>query len=128
MTENQTPKTTNIPTELAKERSRASAERTLMAWIRTGLSLISFGFGIAKFVPILERTSGLSMAQIVGLSFIALGILSMILAMYQHRRELRHILQVEYVFKPRLSLGSLVAALVILIGILSFVIVVIKIK
>ena len=128
MTENQTPKTTNIATELAKERSRAAAERTLMAWIRTGLSLISFGFGIAKFVPILERTSGLSMAQIVGLSFIALGILSMILAMYQHRRELRHILQVEYVFKPRLSLGSLVAALVILIGILSFVIVVIKIK
>ncbi|WRH67064.1 MAG: DUF202 domain-containing protein [Planktothrix sp. GU0601_MAG3] len=37
-------------TELAKYRSRAAADRTLMAWIRTSLSLIGFGFGIPTIV------------------------------------------------------------------------------
>ncbi|BBD55616.1 YidH family protein [Planktothrix agardhii] len=40
-------------TEMAKYRSRAAADRTLMAWIRTCLSLIAFGFGI----PTIVRTS-----------------------------------------------------------------------
>ncbi|MFN9624229.1 MAG: YidH family protein, partial [Cyanobacteriota bacterium] len=36
----------NLTNELAKERNRDAAERTLMAGIRTSLSLISFGFGV----------------------------------------------------------------------------------
>lgn len=43
------PKGTNISNEFAKERTREAADRTLMSWIRTSLSLIGFGFGIAKF-------------------------------------------------------------------------------
>ncbi|MFM7169470.1 MAG: YidH family protein, partial [Cyanobium sp.] len=40
----------NVTNELAKERNREAAERTLMAWIRTSLSLISFGFGVDKII------------------------------------------------------------------------------
>ncbi|WP_416244525.1 YidH family protein [Crocosphaera sp. XPORK-15E] len=43
-------------TELAKYRSRAAADRTLMAWIRTSLSLIGFGFGIPTIVRTIENT------------------------------------------------------------------------
>jgi putative membrane protein len=36
--------------ELALDRSRLACERTMMAWIRTSASMISFEFGIYKFV------------------------------------------------------------------------------
>ena len=40
----------NTSTELAKTRNRAAAERTTLAWIRTALALISFGFGLDKII------------------------------------------------------------------------------
>src|SRR6201987_2563899 len=44
----------NTGTEETKERNRLAADRTLMAWIRTALSLIGFGFGIGKLFEYLE--------------------------------------------------------------------------
>ena len=49
------PVAVNLANELAKERNRAAAERTLMAWIRTALSLIGFGFGIGKFAAYMDE-------------------------------------------------------------------------
>lgn len=45
----------NLNNELAKERNRTPAERTLMAWIRTCLSLISFGFGIDRILVAIHQ-------------------------------------------------------------------------
>ena len=38
----------SLTNELARERNREAADRTLLAWIRTSLALISFGFGIER--------------------------------------------------------------------------------
>lgn len=46
----------NLNNELAKERTRATADRTLMAWTRTSFSLIGFGFGIPTIVLTIEAT------------------------------------------------------------------------
>jgi uncharacterized membrane protein YidH (DUF202 family) len=40
---------TNLSDDLSIKRTRLSYDRTLMAWIRTATSLISFGFTIYKF-------------------------------------------------------------------------------
>jgi putative membrane protein len=38
----------SLTNELARERNREAADRTLLAWIRTSLAMISFGFGIER--------------------------------------------------------------------------------
>ena len=38
----------SLANELARERNREAADRTLLAWIRTSLAMISFGFGIER--------------------------------------------------------------------------------
>ena len=42
---------------LALDRNKLAAERTLMAWVRTALSMISFGFTIYKFLQVIDEQS-----------------------------------------------------------------------
>jgi putative membrane protein len=70
---------------LAIDRTRMAAERTLMAWVRTALSMISFGFGIYKFIQVLqsEGPATLLRAQAprnVGLAFTGIGTLALVVA------------------------------------------------
>ena len=44
---------------LALDRTRMAAERTLMAWVRTALSMIGFGFTIYKFLQVVQEQSTL---------------------------------------------------------------------
>ena len=82
---NSTPNFPNPATELAKERNRAAEERTLMAWIRTSLSLIGFGFGIDRIIAAIQQSLGdavnpVRLTRILGLSFVALGTFAMLYA------------------------------------------------
>ena len=75
-------------TLLAVDRTRLAHERTLMAWVRTATSMISFGFTIAKLVP--DRTAdrgGLLDTHTFASIMIAVALVALTLAAVQHRRR-----------------------------------------
>jgi len=118
----------SITNELAKERSREAADRTLMAWIRTSLSLIGFGFAIASFREILLE-GGLirnphkefNGALVFGLSFVSLGVLGLLAATIQHWRILQHLKQDDFYYTGFRPLVLVMAILLMLIGLFAFI-------
>lgn len=115
----------NLANELAKERTRAAADRTLMAWIRTSLSLIGFGFGIPTIVKTIEATrlgdrlNPHPWANGIGLLFITIGIFAMAAALKDHRQILTRIQSDRYVYSSSKTAERVGIALLV-VGVLSF--------
>ena len=114
-------------TELAVERSFLSFERTLMAWLRTALSMIGFGFTLAKFFQYLAEQRGGAVvgrfgstwaSDTVGLTMIAIGTVSLVLAVFQHHR--RVVALRAYGLRQQWNLALWVAGLVAALGVFAF--------
>jgi len=108
-------------TELAFARTRAAYERTMMAWIRTATSLITFGFSVYKFfqieAPRREEHTRLIGPRQFALMLVSIGLLSLFLATLEYRQDIRT-LRAEYPHARR-SLAVLVAALIGLLGFIA---------
>jgi putative membrane protein len=77
-----------------------AAERTLLAWVRTGLTVMAFGFVVERFglfvrllalqagaVAMLPDRHGLS--NVIGIALIVIGAACMVLGAAQHRSYVR---------------------------------------
>ena len=116
----------NPNTELAKTRNRAAAERTTLAWIRTALALISFGFGLDKIISAIrvaggDVDSGNDVGvQLMSMAFIGVGIFTLLIAMRQHKRELIRLRNDPYLYRDEPSLSIATASAVLVIGVMAF--------
>jgi putative membrane protein len=123
----ETPTAHNVANELAKERNREAAERTLMAWIRTALSLIGFGFGIGKLAAYMDA-AGLHTrfdvphsSLIFGASFIVVGILGLLAAIVQHARILKRLSRPDFAYNAMRPIAMTVAVMLMLIGLFGLI-------
>ena len=106
-------------TKLAVERTRVAYERTMLAWVRTATSLITFGFGVGKFSDMLregaESTRFIIGSRDVGFAMICIGILSLVLAVFENHRNIKS-LGKQYAGRQR-SIAVSIAALVAGLGV-----------
>ena len=96
---------------LSFDRTRMAAERTLMAWVRTALSMISFGFTLYKFLEAM-------LPQSTSPALIGIGTFALIVACVQHVSYLR-VLGIKLRSLPW-DLSFLVGCLIALLGFLMF--------
>ena len=108
---------------LALDRNRLAAERTLMAWVRTALSMISFGFTIYKFLQVIDEQSAVPVLRPnaprnIGLVLTGLGTFVVIIASIQHWSYVKN-LRPDKPYKPW-DLSFVVACVIAILGALLF--------
>ena len=78
-------------------RTRLALERTIMAWLRTAVALIGFGFAIVQYLQHLQQVPGARPAYLpeapryLGLALISCGILALVISIWQYRWSIRYL-------------------------------------
>jgi putative membrane protein len=100
-----------------------AAERTLLAWNRTALALMAFGFAIERFglfvkmlMPPPSPTPDTHLSFWLGTALVALGSLSAIFATLQYRKVLRTLRPIEIPERYWTGLAAAVTLAVAVVG------------
>jgi putative membrane protein len=104
--------------EASLENLRLAYERTALAWVRTSLALIGFGFTIDKLFEAQSRREGAGgfvQPHVIGITMIAAGLIALALFVYELRRFHR-----QYPQMPR-SVAGFVAAMIGILGIMALI-------
>ena len=78
-------------------RTRLALERTVMAWIRTSVALIGFGFTIVQFFERLNSMEGVAAAsrpfaaRYVGLVLIGAGVFALVVTVWQYHAVVQYL-------------------------------------
>jgi putative membrane protein len=114
----------NSSSEIGKASDHLANERTFLAWIRTSISVIVFGFVVAKFGITLRelllvrgntvRESGASL--VIGLGFMAMGIFMALAAWFRYQSTMRRLEAGD--FKPARAIVTVLAVVAALFGII----------
>lgn len=101
-----------------------AAERTLLAWNRTSISLMAFGFVVERFGLFLgiigrEETQIFQrhLSFFIGFSFIVLGAFVALYSIWQHKRILQSIRPAEIPRGYNIASGMLVNAILGALGV-----------
>jgi len=110
--------------ELNDPRVLFAAERTLLAWNRTSVSLMAFGFAVERFGLFLQITGRdeikifqRHISFFVGISFVLLASFIVIYSILQHKRILKTIRPVEIPLGYNLYSGMVINGIIGALGI-----------
>lgn len=118
---NETPK-------IDRQREHQANERTFLAWLRTSIALISFGFAISRFGLFLRQLDiaitqqqtqehHLFNSQNLGIALVVFGIMAIALAAWEHNRVFWQIEAGNY--RPNRLLVWFMTGMVMSLGFLS---------
>lgn len=123
----------DVSNHFAWLRTRMGLERTFMAWMRTAISLIGFGFTIVQFFQHLQDLQGGGPRAIrpgaprdLGLMLIGVGLVALAIATYQYHQQVRYLWQPQFLSiagmdeKIHRTPVYLVAGVLLLIGLFAF--------
>lgn len=110
--------------ELKDPRVFFAAERTLLAWTRTSLTLMAFGFVIERFglflhllLPKIVEPAVRGISFWVGIAFVLLGAYSAIAATLQYRKVVKTLKPSEIVDRYSVNNGAILNIIVAILGI-----------
>ncbi|NDC63118.1 MAG: DUF202 domain-containing protein [Planctomycetia bacterium] len=116
------PNESSLTNELARERNREAADRTLLAWIRTSLAMISLGFGMERLGQAALGFDGRSIGfsplktTIFGASLMALGIAATLAGMWEHKAMLAAIARDDYRYADRPPIARSMGYALVFVG------------
>ncbi len=113
------------PRKQDRQREHQANERTFLAWLRTSISLIGFGFAIARFglflqqLQVLESSSNTATlnSQSLGVGLVILGIAVIVLAAWRYNQVFLQIERAAY--RPNRWAIWLLTGVVTVLGLLS---------
>jgi putative membrane protein len=114
--------------KIDRQREHQANERTFLAWLRTSIALVGFGFAIARFGLFLQElhsaVTGTDVpshswvsSQVIGVGLVIVGIVLIALAAWNYNRVLWQIERGNY--QPNPLLVWITAAIVMILGTLS---------
>jgi len=115
--------------QLFKANDHLANERTYLAWVRTGIGIMAFGFVVVKFSLFVKQigfvlktkvtTPSHGYSSIIGIVLVALGTLAILFAFLQYRKIEKQLKTGSY--KPTTLLTTLLTGVIFLISILLIV-------
>jgi putative membrane protein len=110
---------------LALTRTEYSSERSLMSWIRTSVSLYTFGFTISKLLDYLAvQDTGIELPaglHRLGFALICMGIVALVLASFEHLKRIRTMRRLGLPTPTRFSLPLGTTVAMVSIGIATLI-------
>ena len=118
-----------IPPNLSVMNTLMAADRTLMSWTRTSLSLLSFGFTIFKILQGFQDAEGKFVVRSdvprdAGLFLTAMGTFAMVMGTLEYWQTLKVLHQERIFGRPRAPL--IMAMIMSVSGVLLFVSILVK--